>query len=243
MEVPLPQLRTLSACTRLRFPFGKIIDRWCYYTNLTKTSPELTWRDLQHLTVRTAEIINPDDPDWETTAAGRKFSYKYGYGRLNGYAFVQAAKEWELVKPQAWMEKPAVQVGEGTCDVVGNMEGGELIVPGGLQHTITITQDDLHMYNFQSLEHVTVRVWITHSRRGDVEVEIISPSGVKSILAANRKGDAADSGFPGWRFMTVKHWCVFVTVSGVQSTQKGKHSFQGREPRRRLDDPRRRRRR
>ncbi|KAI0318823.1 kex protein [Amylostereum chailletii] len=176
------------------------------YTLALSVRPELTWRDIQHLTVRTAEVINPDDPDWETTAAGRQFSYKYGYGRLDGYAFVMAAKDWELVKPQTWIEKPAVQIEDGTCDVNGVMNGGQLIVPGGLESKITVTEEDVSKNGFDKLEHITVRVWIAHTRRGDVEVELLSPKGVKSILAARRRTDAADTGYPGWRFMTVKHW-------------------------------------
>jgi len=56
------------------------------------------------------------------------------------------------------------------------------------------------------VEHINVRVWITHKKRGDVEVELISPSGVKSILGGRRKYDVAGTGYPGWTFMTVKHW-------------------------------------
>ena len=37
--------------------------------------------------------------------------------------------------------------------------------------------------NLERLEHVTVRVWIDHQRRGDVEVEIKSPNGITSVLA------------------------------------------------------------
>ncbi|KZV73366.1 hypothetical protein PENSPDRAFT_648906 [Peniophora sp. CONT] len=168
--------------------------------------PDLTWRDIQHLTVRTAEVINPEDPDWEKTASGRMFSYKYGYGRLNGYALVTAAQDWQLVKPQTWVEMPAVQISEGTCDIVGNMQGGQVIVAGGLQHSVTVTQQDLDGRGLEKLEHITVRVWITHPNRGSVEVEVISPNGVKSILAASRRSDKAESGYPGWRFMSVKHW-------------------------------------
>ncbi|KAI9511112.1 peptidase S8/S53 domain-containing protein [Russula earlei] len=168
--------------------------------------PELTWRDMQHLAVRTAEIINPDDPDWEKTAAGRHFSYKYGYGRLNGYEFVTLAQEWELVKPQAWVELPAVQVGNGKSTLSGDMSGGLPIVPGGTTSTFTITSEDLERNNFDKLEHITVRVWIKHHRRGDVEVEVTSPNEITSILAARRRLDADKDGFPGWRFMSVKHW-------------------------------------
>ena len=149
--------------------------------------PDLTWRDIQHISVRTAEVVNADDPDWDKTAAGRLFSYKYGYGRLNGYEFVTAAQQWELVKPQAWVELPAVQVGGGTSSLLGTMSGGLPIVSGGVTSTITITQDDLVLNNFETLEHITARVWITHNRRGDVEVEVTSPNGITSVLAARRR--------------------------------------------------------
>jgi kexin len=174
--------------------------------NRVSSSPDLTWRDLQHITVRTAEAINSEDPDWDMTATGRPFSYKYGYGRMNGYKFVTTAQQWDVVKPQAWVELPAVQVGDGTSTLLGEMTGGLPIISGGVTSTITVTPEDLELNNFDSLEHVTVRVWITHDRRGDVEVEITSPNGIKSILAARRRIDEDKDGFPAWRFMSVKHW-------------------------------------
>ncbi|KAA1469423.1 hypothetical protein DENSPDRAFT_772842 [Dentipellis sp. KUC8613] len=176
------------------------------YALALSVRPDLSWRDIQHLSVRNARMINPDDPDWEDTAAGRRFSYKYGYGALDGYDFVTAAQKWELVKPQSWIEFPAIQVNNGTCDVSGVMSGGEPIVQGGVSSTMTVTQEDLQAHNLESLEHITVRVWIEHTKRGDVEVEIVSPNGVKSVLAGARSLDTADSGYPGWRFMSVKHW-------------------------------------
>ncbi|TFK54604.1 kex protein [Heliocybe sulcata] len=168
--------------------------------------PELTWRDLQHLCVKTAEMINPEDPDWETTAAGRPFSYKYGFGRLDGYSYVKAAQAWEPIKPQAWLEIQPVQIENGTMDILGTMSGGAPITTDGVKNIITITQDMLAQNNLEKLEHITIRVWISHTRRGDVEVELVSPNGIKSVLAARRRYDATNTGFPGWRFMTVKHW-------------------------------------
>ena len=103
-----------------------------------------------------------------------------------------------------------MQVGNGTSSLLGEMSGGLLIVPGGITSTITITQEDLELNNFEALEHITVRVWITHDRRGDVEVEITSPKGITSVLAARRRLDADKNGFPGWRFMSVKHWSVVI---------------------------------
>lgn len=60
--------------------------------------------------------------------------------------------------------------------------------------------------NFETLEHITVRVWITHARRGDVEVQIKSPAGIVSVLARQRRFDDDANGLWGWKFMSLKHW-------------------------------------
>ncbi|KAJ8454944.1 hypothetical protein ONZ45_g19110 [Pleurotus djamor] len=168
--------------------------------------PDLTWRDIQYLCIETAGIINPDDPDWEPTNSGRLYSYKYGFGVLDAYRYVSAAKDWKLVKPQVWFSTDAVQINGGTMDKSEKFAGGEPIVPGGVKSSMTITRDQLDSHNFDKLEHINVKVWISHTKRGDVEVEIVSPKGIKSVLAGARYGDMVDTGFPGWVFMTVKHW-------------------------------------
>lgn len=98
-------------------------------------------------------------------------------------------------------------------DVSGDWTGGEAIGPGGVSSISTVTQDELDGSNFGGLEHVTVTVWIAHTRRGDVEVELMSPNGVRSILASRRGGDSANSGYPAWTFMSVKHWSVICVVT------------------------------
>ena len=47
------------------------------------------------------------------TASGRLYSYKYGYGVLDAYAFVNAAQNWELVKLQFWVITNTTQLGGG----------------------------------------------------------------------------------------------------------------------------------
>ena len=169
-------------------------------------------------------MINPEDPDWEKTASGRLFSYKYGYGQLNAYAFVTAAQTWELVKPQAWFHPSAIQLNNGSLsDPEGTLTGGAPIPPGGVSSTFTLTNDMLLEHNVEGLEHLTISVWISHSKRGDVEVELVSPNGIKSTLAAVRRQDHATTGFKGWRFMTIKHWYVFFLPSKLSRSlqQKG----------------------
>ncbi|KAF6755696.1 peptidase S8/S53 domain-containing protein [Ephemerocybe angulata] len=168
--------------------------------------PDLTWRDMQYLCVETARQINPHDPDWSRMASGKYFSNKYGFGVLDGWAYVQAAKTWKLVKPQAWVETPTVRLRDGSMDNHGKYQGGEFIDDGGVSSEIRITKEMLAENNFERLEHVTVRVWIDHTKRGDVEVYIESPNGIRSVLASRREADTSENGFTGWEFMTLKHW-------------------------------------
>lgn len=158
--------------------------------------PELTWRDVQHIAVRSAVKFNPDDPDWQQTQAGRHFNHKYGYGLIDAYQFVEETKRHKLVNPQAWYESPNITFPATET----------LITESGTESSFTVTEEHLRGANLASLEHVTVRVWITHQRRGDVNVELISPHGTKSALARSRRYDDAVTGFPGWSFMTLKHW-------------------------------------
>ncbi|SPO23613.1 probable KEX2 - endoproteinase of late golgi compartment [Ustilago trichophora] len=158
--------------------------------------PELTWRDVQHIAVRSAVKFNPEDPDWQQTQAGRHFNHKYGYGLIDAYQFVEETKRHKLVNPQAWYESPNITLPATET----------LITESGTESKFLITEDQLKKANLASLEHVTVRVWITHQRRGDVNVELISPHGTKSALARSRRYDDAMTGFPGWSFMTLKHW-------------------------------------
>jgi kexin len=137
----------------------------------------------------------------------RPYSYKYGWGVLNGYHYLEAAKNWKLVKPQAWAHSPTVHLTDAVVnELTETMMGGEPVTKAGITSNITITKRFLKDNNFARIEHVNVRVWIAHTKRGDVEVEITSPTGVKSVLGAPRRFDSASTGYPGWMFMSVKHW-------------------------------------
>jgi kexin len=150
--------------------------------------------------------INPQDPDWEPTSAGRLYSYKYGYGALDAWTFVNLARTWSLVKPQAWVDVPQIEIVGANIEKNGSMSGGVEIPKGGVESRAHVSAEMLSTNNFDIVEHVTVKVWISHARRGDVEVDITSPKGIKSVLAGSRRFDEHTTGYPGWQFMSVKHW-------------------------------------
>lgn len=156
--------------------------------------PDLTWRDAQHLLIKSSSVISPEDPDWQRTAAGYMYSHKFGFGVVDATRLVNEAKKHTLVPPQAWYEMPRQNVDQP-------------IDPSqSVNSTFTITREMIDQANLASLEHVTATFWIRHRRRGDVKVVLYGPHGTKSVLASPRRYDGDTGGFPGWTFMTLKHW-------------------------------------
>ena len=67
-------------------------------------SPSLTWRDLQHIIVRSARHAPEGVPltsgFWETNKAGLWFSRYFGFGLMDGGMMVYLAKQWSTVPSQ-----------------------------------------------------------------------------------------------------------------------------------------------
>ncbi|KTG43794.1 hypothetical protein cypCar_00028639, partial [Cyprinus carpio] len=57
----------------------------------------LTWRDMQHLVVRTSRPAHLITNDWRTNGVGRLVSHSYGYGLLDASAMVVLARNWSSV--------------------------------------------------------------------------------------------------------------------------------------------------
>lgn len=157
--------------------------------------PDLTWRDLQYLCVDTAIPIHLDDGGWQNTSIGKQFSHVYGYGKVDAYRFVDAAKSFQLVKPQAWFHSPWISVQHKIP------EGDQ-----GLAASYEVTEEMLQDANLDRLEHVTVTMNVEHTRRGDLSVDLISPAGLVSQLSTSRRPDNVAAGYDDWTFMSVVHW-------------------------------------
>ncbi|KAB8698109.1 hypothetical protein FH972_026359 [Carpinus fangiana] len=156
--------------------------------------PDLTWRDMQHLVVNTAAPVDQES-DWQTTTIGKNFSHQYGYGKLDAWSLVEAAKEFKSVKPQAWYSSPWQHIRHAIPE-------GE----DGLSSTFVVSQDNLADANFERVEHITVTMNVEHARRGDLSVELRSPTGIVSHLSTSRSRDEFNGGYDDWTFMSVAHW-------------------------------------
>ncbi|RHZ45254.1 hypothetical protein Glove_682g55 [Diversispora epigaea] len=165
------------------------------YSLVLQIRPDLTWRDVQYLTLLSAVPFNLYESDWELTKAGRLFSYKWGYGKLDAYKIIQNAKTYKNLGSQVYLEMPIIKVNKKIPDT-----------ESGLKSTVKITQELLTNANFSRLEHITVTLNIQHTRRGDIEVNLISPNNITSKLGMTREYDEYNGGLSNWTFMTLKHW-------------------------------------
>ncbi|KAJ2776652.1 pheromone processing endoprotease [Coemansia javaensis] len=163
--------------------------------------PDLTWRDVQHLAVRTAVPVDPADADWADVARGRRYNHKYGFGKMDAWRIVQAARAFEHVGRQTSIAAPA---DNATLPIPPLLAAGGPSEP--VERSAEITRAQAAAAKIKGVEHVTVVVDMDHDYRGNVEIWLESPRGVRSQLAAVRHRDSSKQGLRGWKFMSVKHW-------------------------------------
>ncbi|KAJ2314358.1 pheromone processing endoprotease [Coemansia sp. RSA 2611] len=171
------------------------------YALALSVRPDLTWRDVQHLTVRAAVPVDLTDSDWADVSAGRKFNHKYGFGKMDAWRIVDAARTFDKVGRQTQIDVP-VDNADAKIPPLARQGGESDAVVRGVE----ITQEQVAAAKMKRIEHVTVVVDMEHQFRGNVEIWLESPHGIRSQLAAVRQRDSSGNGLKGWKFMSVKHW-------------------------------------
>ncbi|EGI61972.1 Furin-like protease 1, isoforms 1/1-X/2 [Acromyrmex echinatior] len=151
---------------------------------------DLTWRDMQHIVVRTAKPANLQAPDWVVNGVGRNVSHSFGYGLMDATAMVRLARRWRTVPEQHRCEVSAPHTGR--------------TIPPKSQLVLDLHVKDCSGVNF--LEHVQAKVSLMAARRGDLQIQLTSPQGTKSTLLAKRPHDISKAGFSQWPFMSVHTW-------------------------------------
>ncbi|KAM8905022.1 proprotein convertase subtilisin/kexin type 7 isoform 1-T2 [Spinachia spinachia] len=161
---------------------------------MLQVRPCLTWRDVQHIITFTATKCD-GSADWRVNGAGFHHSHQHGFGLLNAWRLVNAAKVWDSVPFLAAYQSSAMKE-----------EAAIPNYPDELVRTWEVTAADLRQSGLETLEHVAVTVTITHPCRGSVEITLVCPSGMTSVLGARRAIDRDPSGYQDWTFSTVRCW-------------------------------------
>uniref|UniRef100_A0A8C7JCP7 Neuroendocrine convertase 2 n=1 Tax=Oncorhynchus kisutch TaxID=8019 RepID=A0A8C7JCP7_ONCKI len=172
-----------------------------------EANPNLTWRDMQHLSVLTSKRnqLHDEVHQWRRNGVGLEFNHLFGYGVLDAGGMVKMAKEWKTVPERFHL------TGHSTDNTIPTW----LKIEG---------KDNFVRY----LEHVQAVVTVNGSRRGDLNINMTSPMGTKSILLSCRpRDDDAKVGFDKWPFMTTHTW-----GEDPRGTWVLEVGFQGDEPQR-----------
>lgn len=152
-----------------------------------QANPTLTWRDMQHLVVHSARMVDPADSKWKTNGAGHEHNENYGFGALDADQLVVKALNWTDVSPAQLATSGQVAVNLPIPDDDAN----------GLEFTIPIT-------SFMRVEHVELILNVDHNRIGDLKIFLRSAAGTRSLFTKSRvdtKDDLVD-----YIFTTVRSW-------------------------------------
>ncbi len=157
---------------------------------ILEANPNLGWRDVQEIIMRSAKKVNPFDTDWKTPVAPDyiNHNHKFGAGLIDATAAVEMAKTWNNLVMQRSVVSPPVSFSVSIPD--NNA--------AGVTRSFDFSASNLRV------EHVTVKVSVGTVRTGQLEVTLTSPSGTVSRLA--EKHSDTTNRYTGWTFMTVRNW-------------------------------------
>lgn len=152
---------------------------------MLEARPELGWRDVQHVLALSARRNDPDHKSWHRNAAGHWHSPAYGFGVVNATRAVEMARDWPLLPAE---RSVSVRTPADTA-----VQLSDSLFAHATEFELEIEPDyDGHV------EFVELYTTVEHSRRGDLEIVLISPAGTRSELASPHDDNGAD--YSRWRF-------------------------------------------
>ena len=151
-------------------------------------NPSLGWRDVQEILIRSAFRIQPADAGWATNSAGLSFHHHFGAGLIDASAAVNLAATWTNLPAQT--SQASTQTALSIAIPDNNSTG--------ITRSFDLTGSGI------LAEHVTLRLSISHTARGNLRITLTSPGGMSSTLA-DVHPDTFDN-YNNWTFSSVRHW-------------------------------------
>ncbi|CAL8105484.1 unnamed protein product, partial [Calicophoron daubneyi] len=177
---------------------------------LLEANPRLSWRDVQYITLLTANPSAFVDGNFTVNAVGRAYSQLYGYGLMDAGKMVRLGELWRGLPAHHECHSETATF--------------SIILEGKFNHTISLnfsgcqpkargaskSQPNSSEYGapVKYLEHVQVYADIVYQRRGLLQLTLISPSGTETVLQPPRKLDehSGNIGLLRWPVTTVQLW-------------------------------------
>lgn len=155
---------------------------------MLQANPNLGWRDVQEVLIRTATQTDPTNNEWRTNKAGFKFNPNFGAGRVNAGAAVALATNWVNLPTMTSTASEQAGLNETIPDNDNN----------GITRSFDLSASNLRV------EQAIVTVDITHANRGDLVINLVSPAGTISPLA-ELHGDT-NANYEAMTFRSTFNW-------------------------------------
>lgn len=159
---------------------------------LLEKNPLLSWRDVKHVIALGATQINPEHESWHVNQRGYHHSNVFGFGLLKVPSLFKALENYRLLSDSSNQSQIQKQVFSPTIRPTKSETSSFLI-------NMTNT-------NITFIENAILRIALTHPRRGDVVIRLISPEGTVSVLAERRNDPNPNYPSEGWSFSSLHFW-------------------------------------
>jgi subtilisin family serine protease len=166
---------------------------------MLQRNPNLGWRDVQEILMRTAAQVDAVDPDWITAnrtdhvtgnaTAPFHFNHKYGAGLVDAAAAVALSGNWMNLRQQ----KSQTVTTNATTLIAATGTANATIT-----RTFTVNGTNLRA------EHATLELTVTDIPKGDLTITLTSPGNTTSTFCEPHS-DTTNT-FTSWKFMTVRNW-------------------------------------
>lgn len=127
---------------------------------MLQANPDLGWRDVKEILIRTARPTDTTDAGWISNGANFRFNPWYGAGLVDAEEAVSLARDWENL--------------DAMRSATTAKTGLNLLIPDNNAQGVTV---DLPIAEDFRVESVAVKVSAKHAYRGDMVFSVISPAG------------------------------------------------------------------
>ena len=152
-----------------------------------EANPNLTWRDMQHVIVHSARMVDPTQSNWIQNGAGHDFNHHYGFGALDAAALAQTAASWTNASALQTYSSGPIPVNQSIPDDD----------PNGFEFTISVPD---HMRT----EHFELILNATHNAVGHLKIWVRTPDGTRSLFTKERIDTKHD--LVNYVFTSVRSW-------------------------------------
>lgn len=175
---------------------------------LLEARPDLGWRDVKEIFLRSSTRLLSTSPEWTSRPAGDtghpiKHHPRLGGGLVNALSALTLARNWRPLGPETELSPyPTTQ--------------GSMLIPDNRALPFSLAFEIPDGSPVLRVEHVVMNLDITHTYRGDLEITLVSPSGTTSRFTKNSSRMSGED-YQDYPFTSVRHWGEESHIPGAPS--------------------------